>query len=132
MTHMRVNLEGSNIFDLDDPRIFENPVIYMSEPGGWTTDEAEATNLRKYLVKGGFIIFDDFDGDYEWRNLVAQMKVVLPDHDFIRLDVTHPIFHSFFSLRTLAIPGRHRSRQARKRARSRRRSASSPRPRVVR
>ena len=52
-THMRVHLDGSNIFDLDDPRIFENPVIYMSEPGGWTTDEAEATSLRAYLLKGG-------------------------------------------------------------------------------
>jgi hypothetical protein len=104
MTHMRVHLDGSNIFDLDDPRIFQNPVIYLSEPGGWTTDEAEATNLRKYLLKGGFIIFDDFDGEVEWRNLVRQMKVVLPDHDFLPLDVSHPIFQSFFRLRTLDVP----------------------------
>ena len=104
ITHTRVHLTDSNIFDLEDPRIFENPVIYMSEPGYWTTDEAEATNLRKYLLKGGFIIFDDFDGDPEWRNLVTQMKVVLPDHDFIRLDVSHPIFQSFYSLKTLNIP----------------------------
>jgi hypothetical protein len=55
-------------------------------------------------LKGGFIIFDDFDGDWEWRNLVTQMKVVLPDHSFIPLDVTHPIFQSFFSLRTLNVP----------------------------
>lgn len=103
-THTRVNLNGSNIFDLDDPRIFENPVIYMSEPGFWTTDEREAGSLRAYLLKGGFIIFDDFDGDAEWRNLAAQMKVVLPDHDFIRLEVNHPIFQSFFSIRTLNIP----------------------------
>ena len=104
MTNMRVRHDGSNILDLDDPRIFENPVIYMSEPGGWTTDEAEAANLRAYLLKGGFIIFDDFDGEPEWRNLARQMKIVLPDHDFIDLDVTHPIFQSFFSLRTLDIP----------------------------
>ncbi|HET9196547.1 MAG TPA: DUF4159 domain-containing protein [Vicinamibacterales bacterium] len=104
MTHMRVNLNGSNILDLDDPRIFQNPVIYLSEPGGWTTDDAEATNLRKYLLKGGFIIFDDFDGEPEWRNLVRQMRVVLPDHEFIQLDVSHPIFQSFFSLRTLNVP----------------------------
>ena len=32
------------------------------------------------------------------------MKAVLPEHDFIRLDVSHPIFHSFFRLQTLAIP----------------------------
>jgi len=103
-TNMRVHLQDSNILDLDDPRIFENPVIYMSEPGYWTTDETEASNLRTYLLKGGFIIFDDFDGDAEWRNLVSQMKVVLPEHDFIRLDVSHPIFQSFYGLRTLNIP----------------------------
>jgi hypothetical protein len=104
ITNMRVHLKDSNILDLDDPRIFENPVIYMSEPGYWTTDETEAASLRAYLLKGGFIIFDDFDGDAEWRNLVTQMKVVLPEHDFIRLDVSHPIFQSFYGLRTLNIP----------------------------
>jgi hypothetical protein len=104
ITNMRVHLDGSNILDLDDPRIFENPVIYMSEPGNWTTDDAEAANLRAYLLKGGFIIFDDFDGDADWQNLVTQMKRVLPEHHFIRLDVTHPIFQSFFGLKTLNIP----------------------------
>jgi len=104
ITNMRVHLEDSNIFDLDDPRIFENPVIYMSEPGCWTTDDLEATSLRAFLLKGGFIIFDDFEGDYDWQNLVTQMSVVLPEHRFIELDVTHPIFHSFFNIRTLDIP----------------------------
>jgi len=104
ITNMRVHLKDSNILDLDDKRIFQNPVIYMSEPGCWTTDETEAASLRKYLLKGGLIIFDDFDGEPEWRNLVTQMKVVLPDHDFIRLDVSHPLFQSFYSLRSLNIP----------------------------
>ena len=104
ITNMRVNQTGSNIFDLDDPRIFENPVIYMSEPGGWITDEAEVASLRAYLLKGGFIIFDDFDGEPEWRNLVVQMKAVLPEHDFLRLDVDHPIFQSFYGLQNLNIP----------------------------
>jgi hypothetical protein len=104
ITNMRVHLDGSNILDLDDPRIFENPVIYMSEPGNWTTDDAEAANLRAYLLKGGFIIFDDFEGDFDWQNLVSQMKQALPEHHFIRLDVTHPIFQSFFGLKTLNIP----------------------------
>ena len=104
ITNMRVRMDGSNILDLDDPRIFENPVIYMSEPGYWTTDDAEAASLRAYLLKGGFIIFDDFDGDADWQNLVTQMKRTLPEHHFIRLDVTHPIFQSFFGLKTLNIP----------------------------
>jgi hypothetical protein len=51
ITNMRVRMDGSNILDLDDPRIFENPVIYMSEPGYWTTNDAEAKNLRAYLLR---------------------------------------------------------------------------------
>ena len=104
ITNMRVRMDGSNILDLDDPRIFENPIIYMSEPGYWTTNDAEAKNLRAYLLKGGFLIFDDFEGDGHWRNMVAQMKRALPEHYFITLDVSHPIFQSFFGIKHLNVP----------------------------
>jgi len=104
ITNMRVRMDGSNILDLEDPRIFENPVIYMSEPGYWTTTDAEARSLRAYLLKGGFLIFDDFEGDGHWRNMVAQMKRALPEHHFIRLDVSHPVFQSFFTIKHLEVP----------------------------
>ena len=104
ITNMRARLDGSNILDLDDPRIFENPVLYMSEPGYWTTNEAEATNLRAHLLKGGLIIFDDFEGQGMWQNMVAQMRRALPDHHFIRLDASHPVFQSFFNIKHLDVP----------------------------
>jgi hypothetical protein len=104
ITNVRVRLDGSNILDLDDPRIFDNPIIYMSEPGFWTTNEEEGKHLRSYLLKGGFIIFDDFEGDNDWGNLVAQMRQALPDHHFIRLDVDAPVFQSFFGIRHLDVP----------------------------
>lgn len=104
ITNMRVRLDGTNILDLDDPRIFENPILYMSEPGNWTSNEEEAKNLRAYLLKGGFIIFDDFEGDRMWRNLVAQMRRALPDLHFIPLDVSHPVFQTFFGIQHLDVP----------------------------
>ena len=104
ITNMRVRMDGSNILDLDDAAIFDNPILYMSEPGFWTTNEAEAKNLRAHLLKGGLIIFDDFEGDDDWRNLVAQMRQALPDHWFLPIDVTHPIFHSFFDIKVLNVP----------------------------
>ncbi len=104
ISNVRVTLDGSNILDLDDDRVFENPIIYMSEPGFWTTNDKEAGSLAAYLLKGGFIMFDDFDGDGQWQNLVAQMRRALPDHYFIRLSVDHPIFHTFFNIKTLNIP----------------------------
>ena len=34
-TRIRTNTEGSNVVDLEDPRIFQHPILYMSEPGFW-------------------------------------------------------------------------------------------------
>ena len=60
ITLLRPHLDDSNIFTLDDPELFRYPVAYMSEPGFWTLNDAEAEGLRDYLAKGGFLIFDDF------------------------------------------------------------------------
>jgi hypothetical protein len=104
ITNMRVRLDGTNVFDLGDPRIFENPIIYVSEPGFWTIRPAEVEKLRTYLLKGGFIIFDDFEGEWQWKNMASQMSRALPDHHFVPLEVTHPIFHAFFDIQKLDVP----------------------------
>ena len=104
ITNMRPQVEGSNVFDLDDPGIFLNPVIYISEPGFWTMSGSEAANLRLYLLKGGFVIFDDFEGPEQWDNMRRQMARALPDHRFMEIDVRHPIFHSFFEMKTIDFP----------------------------
>ncbi len=104
ITHIRVRLDGTNVLDLDDPEIFQNPVLYVWEPGFWTIQPSEAKQLREYLLKGGFVIFDDFEGPDHWDNMVAQMRQALPEHQFIRIDERHPIFHSFYDIRKLDVP----------------------------
>src|SRR5688572_33029355 len=74
ITHARVRLDGTNVLTLDDPEIFQNPVLYVWEPGFWTIRPSEAENLRKYLLKGGFVIFDDFEGPDHWENMTAQVR----------------------------------------------------------
>jgi hypothetical protein len=69
----------------------------MAEPGLWAVSDAEAATFRQYLLKGGFVIFDDFRG-YDWDNLQEQMRKVLPELRWVELDGTHPIFHSFFEI----------------------------------
>jgi hypothetical protein len=103
ITNIRVRLDGTNVLDLDDPEMFRNPILYVWEPGYWTIQASEAENLRTYLLKGGFIIFDDFEGDH-WDNLVAQMHRALPDHDFVKIDERHPIFHSFYNINKIDVP----------------------------
>ena len=90
---------GSNILALDDPELFKYPVSYLSEPGGWFPNENEVLGLRNYLTKGGFIIFDDFDGgsmNRDWYHFVEQMRRVLPSGKIVELPKNHPIFDSFF------------------------------------
>ena len=93
-------LAGGVILDIGSPDIMKFPVSYMAEAGYWTQTDEEAANLRAYLLKGGFIIFDDFRGG-DWDNFDAQMKRVLPDVRMVELDITHPIFHAFFDVATL-------------------------------
>lgn len=94
--------DGSNILSLDDPELFRYPIAYMSEPGQWYMSEAEAVGLRNYVLKGGFLIFDDFRG-YDWYNLEEQMRRALPDLHWVQLDATNPVFHSFFEIDSLDI-----------------------------
>jgi hypothetical protein len=103
LTAVSLNVEASNILDLEDPEIFRNPVLYMWEPGGWRITEEGARNLRNYMLKGGFVIFDDFEVDH-WRNFEAQFRHAMPEAEFIRLDTSHPIFHVFYDIESLNLP----------------------------
>ena len=100
ITSVGPHVDGSNIYSLDDPELMNHPIAYMSEPGFWTMSDGEARGLREYLLKGGFIIFDDFRGR-DWWNLEEQMRLALPDHRFVPLDGSHPIFNSFFEIKNL-------------------------------
>ncbi|MDQ3997219.1 MAG: DUF4159 domain-containing protein [Gemmatimonadota bacterium] len=109
VTVLKPFLDGGNIFSLDDPQLFKYPVAYLSEPGCWEPTDEEIKGLRAYLLKGGFLIFDDFgerdgNGDRsELLNTQYQMQRALPGAQLIRLDEKHPIFDSFFKIESLDI-----------------------------
>ncbi len=103
LTSVRPRLGGGNILPVDDPELFRFPVAYLSEPGFWTLTPGEAASLRRYLLQGGFLIVDDFAGDFQLVNFQRRIQEVLPDGRLVRLDVSHPIFHSFFEIETLEL-----------------------------
>ena len=103
LTLIDANTQGSLILSLDDPRLFKYPIAYMWEPGFWTMSDVEAARFREYLLKGGFAIFDDFERE-QWNNLEAQMRRVVPEARWVKLDRSHPIFDSFFRMKTIEFP----------------------------
>ena len=100
LSSIRPFMDGGNVFSADDPELNRFPIAYLSEPGFWTATDAEATGLRTYLQKGGFLIVDDFVGE-QWYNFESQMKKVLPQARIVRLDPSHTIFDSFFHITSL-------------------------------
>jgi hypothetical protein len=98
MTSMKVHPEGVAV-ELTDPELFNYPFIYMVDPGGLVFEEAEVVALRKYLLNGGFLMVDDFWGEYEWRNFYSQIKRVFPDREPEDLPIDHPIFSCVFPLK---------------------------------
>ena len=103
VTAIRPRLDGSNILDLEDDGIFLNPVLYIWEPGAWRISDEGAQNLRDYMLKGGFVIFDDFEAN-QWINFEAAFRVAMPEAVFHPLDLSHPIYHSFFDMSSINLP----------------------------
>ena len=104
LTLLRTRTDGSNILRMDDPELLKFPIAYLSEPGYWYPSDSEAAGLRTYLAKGGFLIVDDFHFAEEWRVFEAAMRKVLPDGRIDRLELSHPVFNTFFSIKSLDVP----------------------------
>ncbi len=103
VTLIDIHTEGSRILTLDDPELFKYPIAYMWEPGFWSMTDFEGQRFREYLLKGGFAIFDDFELD-QWDNLAENMKRVLPDARWVKMDASHRVFDSFFRMETIEFP----------------------------
>jgi hypothetical protein len=100
LSSVRTRMDGSNVLTFDDPEIFKYPIAYMAEPGFWNPSESEVLNMRKYVEKGGFLIFDDFAANH-WMNFERQMQRVLPKSRPVVLTTAHPIFDSFYRITNL-------------------------------
>jgi hypothetical protein len=101
LTAVDIHTDGSRILSLDDPALFEYPIAFMWEPGFWRLTDREAECFRNWLLKGGFAVFEDFDGPQQWDHFEAQMRRVLPEGRFVKLDGRHPIFDTFFTIRDI-------------------------------
>ena len=100
-----VTLDGT-----DD--VYNWPVLYGVEVGHWYLGEAEAKQLREYLLRGGFFMCDDFHGTEpyhgvrEWDTFIRSMSMVFPDRQIEDIPDNDPIFHTLFDLQDrFQVPG---------------------------
>ena len=101
LSTLRLHTKQSNVHTLNDPELFHYPVAYLTEPGFWFPTEEEAAGLRAWIQKGGFLIVDDFYFAQQWSVFEQGMKMVLPQGRIVPMDISHPIFNTFFHIKTL-------------------------------
>lgn len=84
-----------------DPELFDYPFVYIVEPGELVFTEEECASLRDYLLRGGFLMVDDFWGTAEWLNWEAQFSRVLDplEYPLVELPMTHPVFSCVFEIK---------------------------------
>jgi hypothetical protein len=98
LTRIRVRSveQPVNLDDGDD--VFNWPWLAAGEMGDWKLSEEQASSLREYLLRGGFLMLDDFWGPQEWDRFEESMKAVFPDRPIVEIENEDPIFHTVYDL----------------------------------
>ena len=97
ISDLRPRADSSSVIDFGDPELMKYPIAYFSEPGYWQPTDEDVKNIHDYLLKGGFIIIDDFRQQH-WFNLQDQMKRVLPDAQWLPVEPGSAVWDSFFRI----------------------------------
>jgi hypothetical protein len=77
LTRIDVHPDG-HVISPDSDDLFDYPWLYAVEVGSWTFSDSQATRMREYLLRGGFLMVDDFHGEYEWQVFVEGMRTIFP------------------------------------------------------
>jgi hypothetical protein len=102
----RVDYGGELYLALDSDAIMDYPWLYAVEVGSWHLDQDEADKLREYLLRGGFLVVDDFWGTRQWELFEASMRRVFPDRPILDLDEAHSLMNTVYDLKMdVQIPG---------------------------
>jgi hypothetical protein len=88
--------EPVNLDDGDD--VYDWPWLCAGEMGDWKLTNSQAKKLRDYLLRGGFLMLDDFWGPEEWERFMESMRLVFPDRPIVEIEDKDSIFHTVYDL----------------------------------
>jgi hypothetical protein len=83
-----------DVVEAGSPDLFLYPYIYMTGHGNVIFSMEEATNLRTYLIGGGFLHIDDNYGLDKFVRI--ELKKVFSELELVELPYNHPVYHQKF------------------------------------
>jgi hypothetical protein len=84
--------------NLDESDAYDWPWLYAVQVGEWGLTDAQAKEMREYLLRGGFFMADDFHGSFEWEMFERRIKRVFPDRPIVEIEDKDAIFHTVYDL----------------------------------
>jgi hypothetical protein len=97
---------GGERLSLTEDNVFDYPFMYAVEVGYWQLSDEEAGILRDYLLRGGFLMVDDFHGSQQWAGFIASMQKVFPDRPVVDIKDDNEVLHVLYDLdERIQIPG---------------------------
>jgi len=95
----RIDIGDPRHVSLLDDKIFDFPWIYATQTGYWDLSDAEALRLREYLLRGGFLMVDDFWGPEEWEWFRQTMDRVLPNKPITDIAQSDTVMHVLYDIK---------------------------------
>jgi hypothetical protein len=94
----RINTGDPRHLRITDDRLFDYPWIYATQTGWWDLTTAETDRLREYLLRGGFLVVDDFWGPEQWEMFRRTMERVLPNHPITDIAESDSVMHVLYDI----------------------------------
>lgn len=104
--NLGTNFDVDNaVVEVGSAELFNYPFVHMTGHGNVVFSDADAENLRNYLMGGGFLHIDDNYGMDPY--IRTAMKKVFPELEFIELPFEHDIYRQKFMFKN-GLPKIHR------------------------
>lgn len=105
LTRVQVS-NDSTVINLGNDDLFDYPWLYAVEVGYLNLSESEGARLKEYLLRGGFLMIDDFHGTREWVHFNAVISQIFPDRPLVSLSQHDALFNIHFDVtERIQIPG---------------------------
>ena len=93
----RIDTGDPRFLRLTDDKLFDYPWIYATQTGWWGLTDEEIARLREYLMRGGFLVTDDFWGQ-DWEIFRETMERVLPNHAITDIAESDSVMHVLYDI----------------------------------
>jgi hypothetical protein len=104
------------VVTFDEPeKINKYPFLFMTGENHFKFDSKQRSNLREYILRGGFLLMDDCvvgsGGDFFYKSSYELLQEVFGSRAVKRIPLQHEIFHNVYDLGDTGLP--HMQRQNR-------------------